>query len=263
MDYGRNVLFTSGSPVEVCDGGDAIWHPTGITMAWNLITPNASPVLSAAEQLTIPAGAQYIRYGQVLTMVTNQPTQTITITGTPTGGTFTVSGNRLDTGAYVTTAPIAYNASAAAVAAALNDVAAFGPGWASVTGTGPYVVTTPLGLLTANGAGLTGGTAPAAAVALTTTVTTPYGQYGPYDPAATDGRANLNPGQTVINNTTVINNGMLGFSRHATAHPGVLDGGLVWQKRVIATNGTASLAAGPTWATLLAAMPTLRLSGIG
>lgn len=107
--------------------------------------------------------------------------QTVTITGTPTGGTFTLTYDGQ------TTAAIPYNANAAAVQAALlalpnldsGDIAVGGgPG----PGT-PYTVTFALSLgnpaqMSANGGGLTGGSSPAAGVS----TTTPYGA-----PSATAG----------------------------------------------------------------------------
>lgn len=93
--------------------------------------------------------------------------QTVTITGAPTGGTFTLThdGN--------TTGPIAYNATAAAVQAALLALPHLEPGDLTVTGAGPYTVTWNaeagnVAQMTASGAGLTGGTAPAVNVATTT-----------------------------------------------------------------------------------------------
>ena len=98
--------------------------------------------------------------------------QTITVTGTPTGGTFTL------TYAGQTTAPIAYNASAATVQAALaaltniaaGNVACAGgalPG-AAVTATFQGLLgNEPQPLMTAVSS-LTGGTAPAVTVATTT-----------------------------------------------------------------------------------------------
>lgn len=91
--------------------------------------------------------------------------QVITITGTPTGGTFTIAGN----GNIQT---VAFNAAAATVQTAVRALG--GPfANATVAGSagGPYTVTlsTNIGVATAplvaNGAGLTGGTAPAAVVA--------------------------------------------------------------------------------------------------
>jgi phage tail protein X len=118
---------------------------TGLSLAW------AAPAGTAA-----PAG-----------VAGTAGVQTVTITGTPTGGTFTLTWNGL------TTAPIAYNATASAVAAAVNAL----PGAASVTATGGplptgVVLTFPAlisqAALTANGAALTGGTTPAVTVAQTT-----------------------------------------------------------------------------------------------
>ena len=99
--------------------------------------------------------------------------QTLSITGTPTGGTFTLSfGGE-------TTAAIARNANAATVQAALlalrafdsGDVVASGgalPGTPVVLTFGGNYARMPVALITANGALLTGGTSPTAAVADTT-----------------------------------------------------------------------------------------------
>jgi hypothetical protein len=99
--------------------------------------------------------------------------QTLTITGTPTGGTFTVTFDGQ------TTAAIAYNADAATVEAALELLSTIGTG--NVTCGGGALPGTPVTitftnalakrdvpLATADGSGLTGGTTPDAAIALTT-----------------------------------------------------------------------------------------------
>lgn len=92
--------------------------------------------------------------------------QTVTITGTPTGGTFTLTfGGQ-------TTAGIAYNAAPAAVRTALEALSSVAVGDLTVTGSngGPYSVTFTGQLtgdqpvMTASGASLTGGSSPAAAV---------------------------------------------------------------------------------------------------
>ena len=100
--------------------------------------------------------------------------QTLTITGTPTGGTFKLEykGQR--------TAAIAYNAAAAAVQSALEALPSIGTG--GVTGGGGALPGTPVTitfagtntaaraqpLITVVESALTGGTTPAAAVAETT-----------------------------------------------------------------------------------------------
>jgi hypothetical protein len=102
--------------------------------------------------------------------------QTVTITGTPTGGTFTLTLNG------ETTAGIAYNATAAAVESALEALPSLGAADVAVTGgPGPgtaYVVAFGGGLagqnvaqMTASAASLTGGTSPA----VTVTTSTPGG----------------------------------------------------------------------------------------
>lgn len=97
--------------------------------------------------------------------------QTVTITGTPTGGTFTLTYNGQ------TTAGIAYNAAAAAVQSALEALSNLAPGDVTVGGGPgpgtPYTVTFASSLgnvnqMTASGAGLTGGVDPAVAVTTTT-----------------------------------------------------------------------------------------------
>lgn len=97
---------------------------------------------------------------------------TVTITGTPTGGTFTI------TYSAQTTAPIPYNATAAQVQAALEALSNIAPGDVFVTGgpgpDTPYVLTwggTLLGAITAptaTGTGLTGGSTPGVTVTETT-----------------------------------------------------------------------------------------------
>jgi hypothetical protein len=99
--------------------------------------------------------------------------QTVTITGTPTGGTFTLTFDG------ETTAAIAFNANAAAVQTALLALTNLDTGDVTVTGGPgpgtPYVITfgadyagQNVGPVTASGAGLTGGTTPAVTVAQTT-----------------------------------------------------------------------------------------------
>lgn len=99
--------------------------------------------------------------------------QTITITGTPTGGTFTLTFNGQ------TTAAIAFNATAATVQAALETLGRVGTG--NVDGTGGPLPGTPVAIrfkdalgvrpqpvMTASSA-LTGGSSPAIAIAHTVT----------------------------------------------------------------------------------------------
>jgi hypothetical protein len=93
--------------------------------------------------------------------------QHVTITGTPTGGTFTITFDGQTTGA------IAYNATASTVQTALEALSNIAPGDVAVTGSagGPYTITfqgayagVNVPSMTASGAGLTGGTSPSVTV---------------------------------------------------------------------------------------------------
>ena len=155
---------------------------------------------------------------------TNQQ-QTITITGSPTGGTITLSlgGVLAEDPTYVPTLP--YNATAAQVAAAIANLPYYGPnetllyvGSSNVSVTGPssgvYTVTFNGALAGASlpklvaTAAFTGGTTPAIATAISTAAQpglTPNGYipsgtaigqvtatklFGPYNPGASDGTQN-------------------------------------------------------------------------
>lgn len=92
--------------------------------------------------------------------------QIAAITGAPTGGTFTLTYKSQ------TTAGIAFNATAAAVQSALIALSSVGAGNVTVSGSagGPYNVvfggtlSQDLTVLTASGAGLTGGTSPSVTI---------------------------------------------------------------------------------------------------
>lgn len=260
-DYGRQIIGNTGIPVFVEADGQGEYSPIGITLDWTTVVAPGADVLVMPQGLTVKAGQKYLQFGQILTRITNTPVQTLTLTGA-TGGTFTLNGYRTDTGVNVTTGALAYNITTAALLAALQAPTMFGPTPITVTGTpgASYVITSPLSLMTVNGAALTG-TTPTAALVLTTAVGN-YGYYGPYDPTASDGRQTLTRGQVKILNNIVLQNGIMGnVTNLASNHPGVLIGGCVWKARLIATLGTASLAAGPTFAALEAVMPRLTYAG--
>ncbi len=90
------------------------------------------------------------------------PARTVTIVGEPAGGSFVLSFNGADT------ASIPFNAPASTIQARLTALATVGAGNVTVTGPGggPYAVTFtgtrahPVGMLTTDFAGLTGGTDP-------------------------------------------------------------------------------------------------------
>lgn len=81
----------------------------------------------------------------------------------------------------------------------------------------------------------------------------------PYDPAAvTANTQSIARGDVGIVNETVVQDGAFGLGIYDDEHLGLVTGGPVWLGKLIqAGTGTASVAAGPQLATLLAALPTL------
>lgn len=138
------------------------------------ITLDADLCLAKWTNGIVPSGAslgqnsttkRYGPYGG-----TTEEIQSVTVTGGPTGGTYTLTFNGQ------TTAAIAFNATAAAVQAALVALSNVGVGGVAVTGVagGPYAVTfqgalanTNVAQMTAT-ASLTGGSTPGVTVATTT-----------------------------------------------------------------------------------------------
>jgi hypothetical protein len=258
--YGRQILATTGSPVMVlADLADADWKPGGITLDWSTITAvNADTTLS--DGTVIPNGQKGIEFGTILCDIGIAEVQTVTITGTPTGGTFTLSGNGN------TTVAIAYNASAAVVQSAVRALGGVYAG-VIVTGSagGPYTLTYERGTgdvaqLTLGTNGLTGGTSPTVSFG-TTTAGTGTGMYGPYDSAASDGRQTLARGHCFILNETVLQTGAAGLVGVASDNPAVFDGGLAWKNRLkIGGVNPASLGTGtqPTVSAFETAFPRIR-----
>lgn len=108
--------------------------------------------------------------------------QLITLTGSPAGGTFTLTFRTQ------TTAPIAYNASPVAVQAAIESLGVIGVGNTTVTGAaGAWAVTfvgtlgtTPLPPISGDGTALTGGVTPAVSVVVQQAGVFAPGQNIPY-----------------------------------------------------------------------------------
>jgi hypothetical protein len=140
------LLGPAGRPIEREQYGDVVFIDAGEK--------------AGSNQLVIP-----IRNRDL-----NGAAFTQTLTGIPTGGTFTLSVNVQGAGA-VTTAAIAYNASNADIKDALEALSNVAAGDVTVTGTSTKTISFAGTLryevvaLTGSGAGLTGGTAPAAQIA--------------------------------------------------------------------------------------------------
>lgn len=135
-----------------------------------------NPEFAPKRSVALPAGVSYLA-GQVLEEVfnaVNSEVQTVTVNGSPTGGTFVLGYPSLN-GGYDVTVPIAYNAPASTVQTAISAVV--GAGNVVVTGSngGPWTLTyggeianqdVAQPVLVTNS--LTGGSAPTVAMATST-----------------------------------------------------------------------------------------------
>lgn len=228
--YGRRTQGSTGLPIQVTADGSPEWKAGGVTIDWATVTAEASD-RTYADGTIVKAGAKGLEYGTVLAEIALGEVQTVTVNGSPSGGTYTLTGNGN------TTATIAHNAAASTVQTAIR---ALGGAYSQVVVTGsaggPYTVTFPAGggdvaALALGTNSLTGGSSPTVAIATGTAGTAP-GTYGPYSSAATDGRQNLVRGRCFILNETVTELGPDGLSGAATDHPPVFEGGRVWRARL-------------------------------
>lgn len=254
--FGQTLLQQVGNSLSVSADGRPRAKIAGVTVDWNTVAAVGADT-NVSVGIIIPAGEKFIRHGQVLCRIlTTAEVQTVTVGGTPTGGSFPLTGLNPDTGAYAT-ATIPFNASAAVAQPLLDSI--FGAGNTTVGGgalPGAALTVTFAGrlgdvpLMTAAITGLTGG-APTVTVTTSTPPSGNLGFWGPYDPAATDGRQTLARGNCMIALYT-----WREVDLHSN-HPPVCDGGILFKQRILMTTGTASLAAGPTVANFEAAFPAV------
>lgn len=266
---GRKLIGnSSGYPLQLTYDGKPEWKPGGATVDWGTIVAVSSDTVVSPEGYTVPNGGKYLGMGQVMTKITTAFAQTITMTGTPTGGSITIRVYRPDTGVR-STIVIPYNSTVAAIQTLFD--AFYGAGNTTVSSAAsaplPGAVQTvtfgaslaglifPLWTLDLNS--LTGGTNSTATFAVSAGSTNGY--FGPYDSAASDGRQILTRGNVGVINEAIIKDGTLpgGFMTYNTDNIGIVTGGLIWKARLKATTGSASLAAGPTFATLETVLPRL------
>ena len=161
MKFSGDRTMENGSMGSAFEGwgyGNA-QYGLGASGDWNF--PTAAP-FQYARVATHPTGNGYLEV-----TANSNAVQTVTITGAPTGGTFTLTYDGQ------TTAGIAFDASAATVQAALAALSSIGVGNVTVTGVsgGPYTVTfqgalgsQTIAAMTSSAIGLTGGTTPGVTV---------------------------------------------------------------------------------------------------
>ena len=229
--YGPTIQTNNGYDVQVAADGRPIEKAIGITLDWSTIVAQVAAI-TYDDGTSVAIGAKGLPFGTVLCKITTAEVQSVTLGGTPTGGTFTLSGNGR------TSAPIAFNALAAAVQTAIQALGGDYAG-AIVTGAagGPYTVTfladaALVNSLTGSAAALTSATTATLTIATPTPGIAGAGRYGPYDSAATDGRQTLTRGRCAILNRTVLEMSFAGLGGAATDHPQVLTGGRMWRARL-------------------------------
>ena len=164
----------------------ALWHPHGITLDWSLVSARFG---RGRPRRLSPTRDQEPATGRFLTQVTGGEISTITMTAT--GGT--PHDQREWCGHDSPRLQLQCRCHSGRPVA-LSTV---GAGNATVTGTGPYVITFAASLgdviCHTRRRKPTGGTANIAETARAA-----HEEVGPYDPAATDGRQTLTRGNAVI-----------------------------------------------------------------
>ncbi len=239
MGYGRRVIGTIGSSIEVSADGRPEAKTGGVTIDWPTIVAVSGADVALDDGITVPIGEKYLRYGQVVCLVTGGEITTLTITAGSGNVTVTVNGQ---------TATVAFDATAGTIDTALEALSTVGVGGVAVTGTTPNYTLTWASSLGDVAVSATGATV------ATTSVGGRTNLYGPYDPAAVDGRQTLTRGQCFILNRTALHIEPL------DDYPEAIEGGKVWLARILQSGlATHTLAAGPTKAELLAAFPRLQL----
>jgi hypothetical protein len=124
------------------------------------ITPDGERAYGGSDISGFPFRGEIIGdYYHWMNAPTPKTVWTLTITGSPTGGTFTLLLNGF------ATAPIAWNATNSTIAAALNAISGVtGISGIVVTLTGPFTITLPSSATMGSSSALTGGTGPVAVV---------------------------------------------------------------------------------------------------
>jgi hypothetical protein len=267
--FGRSSLGGVGRSMQLlANQQTARFKPGGITLDWGTVaTNNTGSNIVWDDGVIVEPGSQGLRFGQCLCRISAAEVQTVTFVGTPSSGNFVVWGQNPFTGVGQNYS-LPYNPTTAQFQTAMDTI--FGAGNTVVggtTGTGPFTITTAGALAFSsmpllafdvtndggtggyNGQGAGAGLNAGVTVGATISAGANSGMYGPYDTAATDGRQTLARGSFYWLNESVIVGDTL------SNHPGVIEGGLVWKDRLIATTGTHSLILGPTFAEFEPLMP--------
>lgn len=276
VGYGR-VQGTYGlpNPVHIQAANYLEWKVGGVTIDWTTVAALGSDysdlLPTGIENLFVPSGSKMIRYGTFMSRITSSEITTITESGSPDGGTFTVTVV-VNGGDAATATGLAFNISAANLQTALQALANVGSGNMTVTRTGTttnfvWTVTAAGDLLTADltvtasAAGLTVSASPGGALAIATThAGGNYGMFGPVDTTATDGRQTLTQGNVFLMPTTVLYDSPWGTNLPGpqNTHMGLVSGGPVYEAKLL-FGSAAATAHGPARTDLPTCMSRLEL----
>lgn len=246
VGYGRTAAsnYAVANPIDIMASKDVEWKIGGITIDWSTVSALGSDYSdTTVENLFVPSGSKMLRYGTFLARITSPEINTVVQSGSPTGGDFTITVV-VNGGDAATTAAIAWNAAGADVQTALQALANVGSGNLTVVRSGSsgaytYTITGAGDLatadltITANAAGLTGGT-PVLTVS-TTHAGGNYGMFGPADSTASDGRQTWTQGNVFLVPSTVLYDSPFGNNLPGpqNVHWGVISGGPVWEARLL------------------------------
>jgi hypothetical protein len=256
--FGRQVLETTGRPVQVSADGRPLWKAGGVTIDWSLVTAQVAEA-TLDDGTVVAIGDKYLRYGQVLGLIGTAEVQTVEFTGGPTSGSAILTLPASGDAAAEIAAAIAYNASAQTFQDTLNALLRLGTDGVTVSRSGagsagsPYIYTITFNRDLGDVPQFTstntfaGGTTPSVTHG-TTTAGTGNGKYGPVDTTASDGRQTMTRGEAYILNETVVK------SELNSDNPAVIEGGLLWQDRLL-----VGVLNGPTLANFLTAFPAVQL----
>lgn len=242
----------------------------GITIDWSTVAAVSGADVTLPDGEKIRIGEKYLRYGQCMAMIGTAAVHTFTLTGGPTAGSaiFQYPATGSSPAENLT---IGFGDSAATVQAAMRAMARIGVKvTVARTGAGtagdPYIFTAtfdrsvflPSPVLVSHT--FTGGTTPTGTPGVTTASPATNQYWGPYDPSASDGRQTAPAaGVPFCILDTTLRSSPLVLTPVSSIYGGAIVGGKVYQSRLIAGLGSASLANGPTIATLLAALPKIEI----
>lgn len=226
--YGRQVIGTTGEiGFQILSGADAKWKPAGITIDWGTVYPVATDTV-LNDGNTILTGNKHLRYGQFM----------LKITSSGKYGPYTAPMTATDAAGAITAGDLVINLDAGGSNLSPGDVLHIAAGG----GTAEDVIVKSVS---------TNAVTLVAACAFSHTDEVAITKVD-------DGRQTPARGAIFVVNQTVMEKAQFGLTTQQTDSIGVLEGGRVWQERLLQCGtGVPRMAVGPTLAVVEAAFPLL------